>query len=129
MEITRKIDSVTVTKKSGTEVSYYLFPEYEIHYNVIDGAIVQDWHQHTKIEETLLVLSGKLEIYWEEGYSVKSTILNTGDLARVENTVHSIKNHGSSPAEFIVFKLILNETDKREIFKTDKQSFDKRKAE
>lgn len=53
-------DSINVNKDNGTSVSYFIFNEYEIHINKIAPYSVQEWHFHSKIEETILIIKGEL---------------------------------------------------------------------
>lgn len=45
-------DSIFVAKENGTHTNYFLFPEYEIHYNQIHPHTVQEWHYHQYIERS-----------------------------------------------------------------------------
>jgi len=120
MQIINREDGIFVKKAEGTDVTYYLFPEYEIHYNEVAPGTIQQWHHHEKIEETLFIISGEIEAHWLENGSKQIKILKFGDIARVENTPHTFINSSNQTVKFVVFRLILDGKDKREIIKTDK---------
>jgi uncharacterized RmlC-like cupin family protein len=116
-----KLDQAIVSKKDdGTSVVYYIFPEYELHYNEIPGKTIQQWHHHEVLEEAIYIISGALEFHWIENEAKRSKILNAGDIVRVENEPHTLENKASSPATFLVVRLVLSGTDKRSLFRTDK---------
>lgn len=60
MEFYKITDSIEVHKKNGTDVNYFIFPEFEIHLNRIAPHTIQEWHYHSQIEETLLITKGVL---------------------------------------------------------------------
>jgi quercetin dioxygenase-like cupin family protein len=59
-------DAIHVKKENGTDVSYYIFDEFEIHLNIIAPKSIQEWHFHSQIEETILVTKGNLCCKWLE---------------------------------------------------------------
>lgn len=120
MEIIKRESGISVSKKDGTDVTYYIFPEYEIHYNELAPGSVQQWHHHPRIEETLIVVSGQMEVLWMEHGEQKSSIINKGDIVRVENTPHIFANPSDERAIFIVYRMVPDGIDKREIIKNDK---------
>ena len=75
MKITNKDQAIHTTKPEGVEVWYYLFPEYEIHYNEQRPHTTQAWHFHEKIHESIFVIEGQLEAKWKEGEQEKSRII------------------------------------------------------
>lgn len=120
MEIIKKAQGINLKKEEGTEVTYYIFPEYELHYNIVPPGTVQLWHHHNVIEETLFIISGEIEAHWlDKGKKVLET-LASGDIARVENTPHTFINSSDKPVTFLVVRLVLDGKDKREIIKHDK---------
>ncbi len=123
MKIMRKEEAVCVSKPEGTNLWYYLFDEYELHYNELPPGATQQWHCHDKIEEAVFVISGQMRAEWIEDGARRSAMLSEGDFSRSENSVHTFTNTSSDVARFIVLKLILDGTNKREIFKTDKRPF------
>lgn len=120
MKIVHKHDAVQVSKPEGTNVVYYLFKEYEIHYNEQVPQSTQVWHHHEKIGETLYVIEGTLTVKWREGHEEKKAIIQAGDLVETERTPHTFINHTDDKVKFLVFKRMPQDKDFSEIFKTDK---------
>ncbi|MFA6279291.1 MAG: cupin domain-containing protein [Bdellovibrionales bacterium] len=120
MQVVGKSQGISVKKPEGTDVTYYIFPEYEIHYNEVAAGTIQPWHHHNQIEETLYIISGKIEAHWIENGAKKNKTLHTGDVVRVENTPHTFINNSSSVVAFVVFRLVLEGKDKHEVIKNDK---------
>jgi uncharacterized cupin superfamily protein len=120
MEIIKQDQAISVRKPEGTSVVYYIFPEYELHYNEVEPGTVQQWHHHNVIEETIYIISGEIEAHWLEGGNKVVRLLNPGDVVRVENTPHTLINSSKSMVTFLVVRLILEGKDKREIIKSDK---------
>ncbi|MCF8336586.1 MAG: cupin domain-containing protein [Bacteroidales bacterium] len=118
MEIIR--DGITNTKEDGTIVTYYIFPEYEIHYNKMPPGVEQKWHYHDAIEETIYIIDGEIDILWKENNQFNNQKVVPGNIVRVEKTLHTIKNSSQYNAKFIVFRMILSGTDKRDVIKKDK---------
>jgi quercetin dioxygenase-like cupin family protein len=122
MKIIRKSESKFVEKENGTKVNYYLFPEYELHYNEIPPRSEQDWHRHEKLSETVFIIDGELTAKWMESGKEKSEKVLTGDLIESENSSHTYKNESNNIAKFIVIKRVPKGEDNSEIFKNDKIS-------
>lgn len=120
MKIIRKEQGISVKKPEGTSVVYYLFPEYELHYNEVAPETIQQWHHHEVIEETIYMISGELEAHWIKNGDKVLQVIRSGDIARVENTAHTFINSSSTVATFLVVRLILEGKDKSEIIKNDK---------
>jgi quercetin dioxygenase-like cupin family protein len=121
MKITPKQNAIHVDKEEGSSVDYYIYPEYEIHYNEIKPGTVQVWHHHPTVSETLYVVDGEIEAHWlnENGQKEKQ-IVKAGDVVEVENTPHTFINTGSGVVKFVVFRFVPTGEDKREIIKNDK---------
>lgn len=121
MKITRREDAIAVDKGNGTSVRYYIYPEYEIHYNEILAGTFQQWHHHEVIEETLYIITGALEAHWRdaEGNS-QFDKLGPGDVIRVGSLPHTFANTSESTATFMVVRTVPDGRDKREIIKNDK---------
>lgn len=66
MKIYHKQDTLNVLKPEGINVTYYLFNEYEVHYNEQVPNSTQTWHHHEKIWETLYIIEGELNAKWKE---------------------------------------------------------------
>ncbi len=120
MKIYHKKDALNVSKPEGLDVAYYLFNEYEIHYNEQKPNSIQAWHHHAKIWETVYVIEGELLAKWKENGEEKSEILNTGDLVETEKTPHTFINNSEKTVKFLVIKQILNGENKKDILKNDK---------
>jgi hypothetical protein len=63
VKIYKLSDAIHVDKEEGTSVDYFLFPEYEIHYNEVKPGVTQLWHHHPRIMEyyyrtTLYIVNG-----------------------------------------------------------------------
>jgi mannose-6-phosphate isomerase-like protein (cupin superfamily) len=66
IEIARQTSAISVTKSSGTQVAYYLYPEFEIHVNILPAGVVQDWHKHVQLDENVIVTSGEITVEYME---------------------------------------------------------------
>lgn len=120
MEFYQIKDSIEVHKESGTDVNYFIFHEYEIHRNKIAPHTRQEWHYHSKIEETLLITKGELVCYWIEDNKKKKHIAVENDIIRVKDSVHSFANESDNETEFTVFRFVPDGSDKRAVIKNDK---------
>lgn len=120
MKIYHKRHALNVSKPEGLNVAYYLFNEYEIHYNEQLPNSTQVWHHHEKIWETLFIIEGELLAKWKENGIEKSETLIAGDLVETEKTPHTFMNNSDEIVKFIVIKQILNGENKKEDLKTDK---------
>jgi uncharacterized cupin superfamily protein len=118
--ITRFSETIFVDKGNGTKVNYRIFPEFEVHSNTIEPNTEQEWHHHTKIEETIYVTEGELTALWLDGETRHEEILKVGDVIRVGASVHTFANYTQQPASFVVFRFVPDGTDKREIIKNDR---------
>jgi uncharacterized cupin superfamily protein len=121
MKITPKNQAIHVDKVEGSSVDYYIFPEYEVHYNEIKPGTVQLWHHHQVISETLYVVEGEIEAHWldEDGKKQKK-VVTIGDVVEVENTPHTFINSSQKIVKFLVFRFVPTGEDKREVIKNDK---------
>ena len=120
LEIKNLNDAIQVTKDEGTKVAYYLFDEYEIHLNTIHPGTIQAWHYHQAIEEIILVTKGKMEVHYLQNGQQLQQIVKVNDLVLVKDSIHTFVNSGAQECQFIVFRLVLEGKNKREIFKHDK---------
>ncbi|MFA9376668.1 MAG: cupin domain-containing protein [Lachnotalea sp.] len=118
-------DSIHVVKDNKTEVNYFIFPEYEIHLNKIYPNAIQEWHYHTNIEEVIVVTNGVLTCKWLEQEKEQVQFIYKNEIVQVKNSIHTFENNTETDVEFIVFRLILDGKDKREIIKTDKKVVDR----
>lgn len=113
-------DAITVQKTNGTNVSYYIFEESEIHLNRIEPGSVQEWHYHTLIDECLLITRGTLTCRWMEDGAEKRREVHEREIVRVGTSVHTFANETEEAVEFVVFRFVPEGKDKREIIKNDK---------
>jgi quercetin dioxygenase-like cupin family protein len=120
MKITKAQDVPHIQKPEGTSVSYYLFKDYEIHYNDQAPRTTQTWHHHDQIWETLYVIDGELNAQWREGDEEKSQTVRAGDLIETERTPHTFSNDSDNTVRFLVIKRMPSSEDYGEVFKTDK---------
>jgi uncharacterized cupin superfamily protein len=120
MKITNAQDVPHVQKPEGTDVYYYLFNDYEIHYNDQAPHTTQTWHHHDQIWETLYIIDGELNAQWREGDEEKSQMVKAGDLVETERTPHTFSNDSDNTVRFLVVKRIPSSEDYSEVFKTDK---------
>lgn len=120
-EIISESDAITVTKDDGTQVSYYIFPEFEVHANTIVAGTVQNWHYHKAIEEIIFVTSGQIEALWlDENKHKSSKTLNPGDLCRLGSSVHNIANNTKETATFLVYRYIPTGKNQHTLIKGDR---------
>lgn len=120
MKITHAKDVPHVAKPEGTSVHYYLFKDYEVHYNDQAPHTTQIWHHHEKIWETLYIIEGELTAYWREGGEEKSEIIAAGDLVETERSPHTFSNNSDKTVRFLVIKRMPSGEDYTETLKTDK---------
>lgn len=120
LEILGSGQAIHVGKDNGTQVDYFLFPEYEIHLNKVRPHTVQEWHYHSRIEEVLIIQEGVLTCCWLENGKIREEELKKGQLVRVGQSVHTFENRTNEWVEFTVVRLVLDGRDKSEIIKTDK---------
>jgi mannose-6-phosphate isomerase-like protein (cupin superfamily) len=120
--VTSRAESIFTDKGDGTQVNYYLFDEYEIHANVLAAESVQGWHHHDRIIETLYITSGAIEARWLDGDQVTTRRLERGDVVTVGSSIHTFANPNDEPAEFLVFRLVPDGVDKRDLIKNDRHA-------
>ena len=107
---------VYLDKNNGTRVRYYIFNDFEIHYNWIDSNSIQDWHSHHDVEEIIFVLKGQIQLEWLQGTTTETISLSSKDLVKVNKSVHRIINNTNECSEFIVFRKISDSKDYRNVF-------------
>jgi uncharacterized cupin superfamily protein len=120
MKIIHSKDALHVSKPEGTHVTYFLLPEYEVHYNEQIPGSAQTWHHHEHIWETLYIIEGELVAKWKEGSEEKQEVVSAGDLIETQRTPHTFVNESDKTVKFLVIKQVLNGQDKKELLKTDK---------
>jgi uncharacterized RmlC-like cupin family protein len=120
MKIISAKDALHVAKPEGTDVHYYLFRDYEVHYNEQAPRTTQTWHHHDAIWETLYIISGELTARWREGAVEKSHSVKAGDLIETERSPHTFSNGTNQKACFLVIKRIPSDKDHAALLKSDK---------
>jgi len=120
MKIYHKHDAVHFLKSEGVDVTYYLFNEYEVHYNEQPAHTTQIMHHHEKIWESLYIIEGELIAKWKEKGIEKSEKVTMGDLIETERTPHTFANETDKTVKFLVIKQLLKNEDFRQILKSDK---------
>ena len=120
MKIFQAKNALHVSKPEGTDVHYYLFKDYEVHYNDQAPHTTQVWHHHVTIWETLYIIDGKLTACWREKGTEKSQILESGDLIETEHTPHTFFNDSDETVRFLVIKRMPSSEDHSLTLKTDK---------
>ncbi|WP_367006048.1 cupin domain-containing protein [Streptococcus sp. ZY19097] len=120
IEIKQSKEALSVVKENGTEVHYFLYPEFEVHTNKIPAGSIQDWHRHRQIEEVIVVTSGKISVETIENEKIETREVNQGDVLRVKNSIHRLVNRNRESASFIVFRFVPQGIDQADIIKNDK---------
>lgn len=120
MKIINPKDVPHVVKPEGTDVHYYLFNDYEVHYNEQAPYTKQTWHHHEQIWETLYIIDGELTAHWHDGDVERSQIVRAGDLIETERSPHTFSNESNEIARFLVLKRLPSAEDHTQILKTDK---------
>ncbi len=121
MQFTKKEDAIFVSKPEGTDVRYYIYPEFEIHANEVKPGTVQGWHHHNVIAENLFILEGELEAHWldDDGNKQIRTVV-PGDVIQAGTTSHTFVNVSDTICKFLVFRFVPDGTDKHELIKNDR---------
>ena len=121
MKIISKNNSIHVDKPEGSSVDYYIFREYELHYNEIKPGTVQQWHHHPTISESLFIFEGEIEAHFLDDEGKKQMqVAVAGDVVQVEDTPHTFVNNSGKVVKLIAFRFVPTGKDKREIIKNDK---------
>lgn len=120
MRITKQKDSIFRHRKDGSKIYYYLYNEYEIHYGELDPGIIQPWHHHMLMNESLYIISGKVKLHYLEKGVKKEIIVEPGDIIEVENTPHTFSNPYKITCKMIGFRFIPIKKKTQHIIKKDK---------
>jgi len=120
MKITKADDALHIKKPEGTDVRYYLFKDYEVHYNDQAPHTTQTWHHHEKVWETLYIIEGELSAQWRENGNEKSQVVKAGDLIETERTPHTFSNDSDKVVRFLVIKHMPSADDHSQMLKIDK---------
>ena len=125
IEIRNSKEALSRVKKNGTEVQYFLYPEFEVHTNKIPPGSIQDWHRHQQVEEVIVVTSGKISIETIENATLERAEVKQGDVLRVKNSIHRLVNRNRTSASFIVFRFVPQGVSQADIIKNVKNSLKK----
>ncbi|WP_164682597.1 cupin domain-containing protein [Streptococcus hyointestinalis] len=120
IDIRQLSDAIFVEKDNGTKVHYFLYPEFEIHQNVLPANTVQDWHKHQAIEEIIVPTKGSVTIQVLEEDVIKDYTVHCGDVLRVKKSIHRIISDKQEDVAFTVFRFVSTGKDQSEIIKNDK---------
>ena len=120
MKITPRSKSIFVKREDNSEINYFIFEEYEVHYGEIVPGLKQPWHSHEIINETLFIIEGKIEFHFLEGEEKKVKVVTPGDLIQAENTPHTFINPFDKACKMVVFRFIPEGKHKQDIIKNDK---------
>lgn len=120
LRITRLSEGFFRDKGDGTSVRYYVFPEYEIHYNEVLPGTVQEWHHHDVIDEVIYVSRGQIEVRWRDEHGSHVDIAGEGDIVSVGSAPHTLVNSSDEVTTFLVFRMVADGVDKRQAIQSDK---------
>lgn len=121
MKITKRSDVNYVEKPEGTKVAYYLFDDYEVHYNDQAAHTTQTWHHHEHIWETVYIIDGELMALWrDENGAEQRQLCVAGDLIETGRVPHTFENQSDTTVRFLVIKRMPTGNDYTEVFKNDK---------
>ncbi len=121
MRIISRSEVNCVEKPEGTRVAYYLFHDYEVHYNDQAPHTTQTWHHHEKIWETVYIIDGELVARWRDDMGKEHKhICKAGDLIETERTSHTFENQSDSTVRFLVIKRMPSGENYQDTFKSDK---------
>jgi len=120
MNIVNAKDVPHISKPEGTDVHYYMFSDYEVHYNDQAPHTTQTWHHHERLWETLYIIEGELTARWHDQGEEKAQVVMAGDLIETERTPHTFSNDSDNVVSFLMIKRIPSDEDQRETLKGDK---------
>ncbi len=129
IDIRQLSEAISVEKDNGTKVNYFLYPEFEIHQNVLPANTIQDWHKHQAIEEIIVPTKGNVTIQVLEDNAVRTYTANCGEVLRVKQSIHRIIGDDKEETEFIVFRFVPTGSDQSDKIKNDKLDCEKMVAE
>lgn len=120
MHITPQHQAINHHRDDGTDISYYIFNEYEVHYGELAPGVVQPWHHHTIINETLYVVEGQILLHYLKDGQKAERVINPGDVVQVEDTPHTFSNPFQTVCKMVAFRFVPKGEDQREVIKSDK---------
>lgn len=120
IDIRQFSEAISVEKDNGTKVNYFLYPEFEIHQNVLPANTIQDWHKHQAIEEVIVPTKGNVTIQVLEDNAIKTYTANCGDVLRVNDSIHRIICDTKEEVQFTVFRFVPSGNNQSDKIKNDK---------
>lgn len=120
MKITKATDAIHRHRDDNTDIYYYIFNEYEVHYGELAPAVLQPWHHHAVINETLFVIEGQVMLHYLEDGKKQEKIVEKGDVVQVEDTPHTFSNPFEETCKMVAFRFVPKGEDQRETIKNDK---------
>lgn len=123
LDIINKTAAISVEKDNGTFVDYFLFEEFEVHYNKIPENCVQDWHSHNAIEEIIVVDQGSLVVEWIEDKTIYTKTVEEKEIIRMKNSIHRLSNPSNTIAECTIFRFVPHHQDYSQLIKQDKKEY------
>ncbi|KFN87481.1 MULTISPECIES: cupin domain-containing protein [Streptococcus] len=120
IDIRQFSEAISVEKDNGTKVNYFLYPEFEIHQNVLPANTIQDWHKHQAIEEVIVPTKGNVTIQVLEDNAIKTYTANCGDVLRVNDSIHRIIGDTKEEVQFTVFRFVPSGNNQSDKIKNDK---------
>ncbi|MCQ2962467.1 Uncharacterised protein [Streptococcus equinus] len=129
IDIRQLSEAISVEKDNGTKVNYFLYPEFEIHQNVLPANTIQDWHKHQAIEEIIVPTKGNVTVQVLEDNAVRTYNANCGEVLRVKQSIYRIIGDVKEETELIVFRFVPTGSDQSDKIKHDKVDCEKLVAE
>lgn len=129
IDIRQLSEAISVEKDNGTKVNYFLYPEFEIHQNVLPANTIQDWHKHQAIEEIIVPTKGNVTVQVLEDNAVRTYNANCGEVLRVKQSIYRIIGDVKEETELIVFRFVPTGSDQSDKIKDDKVDCEKLVAE
>lgn len=120
MKITNSSDAIHRHRDDGTDIYYYIFHEYEVHYGELAPGVIQPWHHHAAISETLFVIEGQVMLHFLENGQKQEQLIKPGDVVQVEDTPHTFTNPFDAVCKMVAFRFVPTGEDQREKIKNDK---------
>lgn len=78
---------------------------------------------HREIDEALFVIPSENIIRWKGNNKIIEKLVSKNSVIRVESFIHTVENRTNEEAAFLVFRMVPDGTNKREIIKNDKVIF------
>lgn len=129
IDIRQLSEAISVEKDNGTKVNYFLYPEFEIHQNVLPANTIQDWHKYQAIEEIIVPTKGNVTVQVLEDNAVRTYNANCGEVLRVKQSIYRIIGDVKEETELIVFRFVPTGSDQSDKIKHDKVDCEKLVAE